>query len=168
MPIRFVAALLVLSFGESGSLTGAGSAAVPKKAPTEVLAANARTVLAALVKAAVENRRLPRRNTADARGPFRRIGDDLTVYYVRAGAAATRRLPAEQAVPSFLLALGIALDDSPLLRQSLLTRTLWRKVETDGERQRPGLAILAGEVGRHVLGKPNRPRRLVDETGGVA
>src|SRR5262249_42530797 len=41
-----------------------------------------------------------------------RRGDDLTDFYVRAAAAEARRLPRAQAVPAFLAALGIALDDS--------------------------------------------------------
>lgn len=97
----------------------------------EKLAANARIVLTAIVKAAGDNHRLPRRDATGARAPFRRVGDELTVYYVGAGAAAARRLPEKEAAPAFLLALGIALDDSSLLRSNLLTGGLWRKVEPD-------------------------------------
>lgn len=113
---------------------------------------NAQTVLAALVKAASENHRLPQRNTPGARVPFRRVGDELTVYYVRAAAAAARRLPEKEAAPAFLLALGIALDDSSLLRSNLLTRNLWRKIETDDARKER-LAVLGEPTlhGRHDL-----------------
>ncbi len=118
----------------------------------EKLAENARTVLAAIVKAADENHRLPQRDAPAARGPFRRTGDELTVYYVRAGAVAARRLPEKEAAGAFLLALGIALDDSSLLRSNLVTGALWRKVEPDDARKRR-LAVLGEPTlqGRHDL-----------------
>jgi hypothetical protein len=116
------------------------------------LAENARTVLAAIVKAAAENHRLPQRDAPGARAPFRRSGDELTVYYVRTAAAAARRLPEKEAAPAFLLALGIALDDAPLLRTNLMTRGLWRKVESDDARKQR-LAVLGEPAlhGRHDL-----------------
>jgi hypothetical protein len=98
---------------------------------SDKLAENARTVLSAIVKSARDNHRLPRRDTPGAQAPFRRGGDDLTVYYVRAAAVAARRLPEKEKVPAFLLALGISLDDSTLLRSNLLTGRLWRKIESD-------------------------------------
>jgi hypothetical protein len=115
-------------------------------------AKNARTVLAAIVKAAGDNHRLPRRDAPGARRPFRRSGDELTVFYVRAAAAAARRLPEQEAAPAFLLALGIALDDSSLLRTNLMTRGLWHKVEPDDAR-RQRLAVLGEPAlhGRHDL-----------------
>lgn len=116
------------------------------------LAENARMVLAAIVKAAGENHRLPERGAAGTRPPVRRSGDELTVYYVQAGSAAARQLPEKEAAPAFLLALGIALDDSPMLRSNLMTRALWRKVETDEARKRR-LAVLGSPTlqGRHDL-----------------
>lgn len=119
---------------------------------SEKLAENARTVLAAIVEAAGANRRLPQRDAPGARPPFRRSGDELTVHYVRAAAAAARRLPDKEAAPAFLLALGIALDDSTLLRSNLLTRRLWRKVEPDDARKKR-LAVLGEPTlhGRHDL-----------------
>ena len=130
----------------------AGEAESPRKPDTEKLATNARTVLAAIVKAAGENHRLPKRNALGARAPFRRGGEDLTVYYVRAAASAARRLPEKEASSAFLLALGIALDDSSLLRSNLLTRGLWRKVEPDDARKQR-LAVLGSPTlhGRHDL-----------------
>jgi len=118
----------------------------------EKRAENARTVLAAIVQAADENHRLPKRDAPGARAPFRRSGDELTVYYVHAAAAAARRLPEKEAAAAFLLALGIALDDSPLLRTNLLTRGLWRKIESDEARKRR-LAVLGEPAlhGRHDL-----------------
>ncbi|MHB1424727.1 MAG: hypothetical protein ACYC3I_16275 [Gemmataceae bacterium] len=116
------------------------------------LAENARTVLSALVKAAAENHGLPQRDAPGARAPFRRGGDELTVYYVRAAAAAARRLPEKEATPAFLLALGIALDDSTLLRSNLLTRGLWHRVEPDDARKKR-LEVLGSPTlhGRHDL-----------------
>jgi hypothetical protein len=118
----------------------------------EKLAENARTVLAAIVKAAEENRRLPQRDMPGACPPFRRKGDELTVYYVRAAAAVAGRLPEKDAAPAFLLALGIALDDSSLLRTNVMTRGLWRKVEADDARKQR-LAVLGEPTlhGRHDL-----------------
>src|SRR5579875_1115984 len=52
----------------------------------EKQAENARTVLAAIVKAAGENHRLPPREAAGARAPFQRNGDELTVHYIRTAA----------------------------------------------------------------------------------
>ena len=139
MPTRFTLAMFAL-----GLYGTAYSAEAPKKASSEALADNARTVLAAIVKAATENQRLPERG--------RRTGDDLTVYYVLAGATAARRLPKEQAAPAFLLALGIALDDSSLLRTNLVTRTLWRRVESD-DAHKQRLRVLGSPTlhGRHDL-----------------
>jgi hypothetical protein len=119
---------------------------------SEKLAENARTVLAAIVKAARDNHRLPQTGSPGASAPFRRVGDELTVYYVRAAAAAARRLPEKEAAPAFLLAVGIALDDSSLLRSNLLTGRLWRKIEPeDALKQR--LEVLGEPTlhGRHDL-----------------
>lgn len=106
----------------------------PKTTPGGVRIVNARLVLAAIVQAAEDNQRLPKPGALA--GPFRRSGDELTVYYVRAAAAAARRLPAEQQGSAFLLALGIALDDADLLRDNLLTRSLWRRIEPEAARRR--------------------------------
>jgi hypothetical protein len=109
-------------------------------------------VLDGIVASAGENHRLPLRDTPGARPPFRRNGDELTVYYVRAGAAAARRLPEKEAATAFLLALGIALDDSSMLRTNVLTRGLWRKIEPDDARKKR-LAVLGEPTlhGRHDL-----------------
>ncbi len=119
-------------------------AEAPKKASSDSLAGDARTVLAAIVKTATENQRRPEQG--------RRTGDDLTVSYIRAAAASARQLPKEQAAPAFLLALGIALDDSSLLRSNLMTRTLWRRVESD-EARKQRLHVLGSPTlhGRHDL-----------------
>jgi len=104
-------------------------------------AEGARKVVAAMVKAAQENARLPLKTDKGARAPFRRTGDELTAHYVRVAAAAARKLPAEQQAPAFLVALGIAIDDSRILRSNPLTSALCRKVESDEERKQR-LAVL--------------------------
>src|SRR5579875_2937807 len=69
----------------------------PNKEAKEKRIENARKVLAAIVQAADANYRLPPpsspprgRDKKDLRTPFRRSGDELTVYYIRAAAAAAR------------------------------------------------------------------------------
>src|SRR5579864_5945426 len=91
-------------------------------------AEGARPVVAAVMRAARANARLPLKTDKGARAPYRRAGDELTAHYVRVAAAAARRLPAERQVPAFLVALGIALDDSRILRANPLTAALCRKV----------------------------------------
>jgi hypothetical protein len=110
-------------------------------------AEGARAVVAAVVRAAQANARLPLRTDKEARAPYRRSGDELTTYYVRAAATAARRLPAKQQTPAFLVALGIALDDSRILRANPLTAALCRKVESDEERKRR-LAVLGSPTMR--------------------
>ncbi|HEY7314240.1 MAG TPA: hypothetical protein VH643_33115 [Gemmataceae bacterium] len=149
---RFILTMFAVNLGAIVSLVRAGEGDAPQKSGSERLADNARTVLAAIVKAAGENHRLPQKDAPGARAPFRRGGDDLTEYYVRAAAAAARRLPEKEAAPAFLLALGIALDDSTLLRDNFLTRSLWRRVETN-EARKQRLAVLGSPAlhGRHDL-----------------
>jgi hypothetical protein len=148
---RFVFVVFMLGLG---GITAAAQAKedVPQKSESEQLADNARKVLTAIVKAAEENHRLPPKDEPGAHAPFLRDRDDLTEYYVRAGADAARRLPEKEAAPAFVLALGIALDDSTLLRDNLLTRSLWRRVEPNDARKRR-LAVLGSPTlyGRHDL-----------------
>jgi hypothetical protein len=88
--------------------------------------------------------------TQAARNRDRRLdGDQFTVLYVRAAATAAQRLPADRAGPAFLVGLGIALDDSTILRSNPLTRRLCLDIESTAERT----ARLA------VLGKPTMRRR---------
>jgi hypothetical protein len=127
------------------------AAKAAKKLNEEALVSGARTVLAAIVQTAERNQRLALREEG-GRGPFRRTGDELTEAYVRSAATVARQLPAEQRGPAFLVALGIALDDSSLIRDSLLTRSLWRKIEPDPDRARR-LRVLGSPTiqGRHDL-----------------
>jgi hypothetical protein len=85
----------------------------------------ARAVVAAIVKAAEEN-------AAKEKGKL--DGDALADYYVRraAAAAADGGLSAK----AFLLGLGVALDDSDLLRKNVVLRGTLAKVESDREREK--------------------------------
>lgn len=123
------------------SLLLAGVLAAPE-APAEQssLADQARGVVAAVVRAAEQNQRLPER-PADPKAARRLTGDELAEHYFRAAAAAARRLPREQAAAAFLMGLGIALDRTTELRSNPLTAGLCRKVESEAERQRR-LAVL--------------------------
>jgi hypothetical protein len=148
--LRGLLAILLIGLPAASWCAAAGEGA--KKLPSDKLADNARMVLHAVVKAATDNQRLPRRKDASPGADFRKVGDDLTVYYIRAAAAVARRLPEDQAATAFLLAVGIALDDSTMLRDNLLTRGLWRRVEPD-EARKQRLRVLGEPTlyGRHDL-----------------
>src|SRR4051794_32779037 len=102
-----------------------------EKPDRKAVIAAARQVVAAIVEAGRVNqrRRVPRK------------GDKLTDHYVRAAAAAARKLSKDRAAPALLLGLGVALDRSDLMRNNLVTRGTWRQVETDAERKKR-LAVL--------------------------
>jgi hypothetical protein len=67
-------------------------------------------------------------------------------------AAAAGRLPREQAGSAFLLALGIGLDTSDLMRRNPVTGFLWARIEP-AEARRTRLAVLGQPTmhGRHDL-----------------
>src|SRR5436309_3720944 len=115
MYARTVMLLVALSCG------GAVSGQPPGKRPA-LPVEEARTVLAAVVQAA-QAKPQPK-------------GDELTALYYREAARAANRLPAKSRADAFLLALGVALDESDLLRNNPLTRELWQQVEPDEARQR--------------------------------
>jgi hypothetical protein len=131
--------------------TSASAAPFPVVRPG-VPVEGARTVVAAVVATAKDNAALPARGAPGARAPFRRSGDELTEYYVRAAAAAARKLPEKERAPAFLLGIGVALDTAALLRKNPVTGGLWEKVESDKERARR-LAVLGMPTvhGRHDL-----------------
>jgi hypothetical protein len=106
-------------------------------APTFPDTAATRRVVAAVVEAAKANARLTR--------PVK--GDALTDLYVRAAATEAAKLPAAQAAPAFLAALGVALDDSTLVRNNLLLGPFCRLVESDDERK-ARLAVLGSPTVR--------------------
>jgi hypothetical protein len=114
---------------------GAGAEGPKALEPPDVDAT--RRVVAAVVEAAKANGR--------AAKPLK--GDALTELYVRAAAAEAAKLPAAQAAPAFLTALGVALDDSTLVRDNLLLGPLCRRVESDAERK-ARLAVLGSPTVR--------------------
>jgi hypothetical protein len=109
-----------------------GAAAAPRGNELEK---NARVIIAAIVKAAEKNQRLPDRSTPGTAPPFRRSGDSLTEYYFREAAIAARDLPQGEAAPAFLVGLAIALDDADLFRKNPVTGALWRRIEPDEQRE---------------------------------
>jgi hypothetical protein len=117
-------------------------AAPDARGKKDQLVANTKTVVAAVVEAAKRNRKAERP----------RKGDELTAYYFRAAAAAARKLPADEAAPAYLFGLGVALDTADMLRTNVLTRRLWRSVESERERA-ARLAVLGTPTvhGRHDL-----------------
>src|SRR5262245_2488393 len=119
----------------------------------------AREVVGAIIREA-------RRNAAAARPA---TGDDLTILYVRSAAAAAGRLPREQAAGALLLALGVALDDSDVLRGNRLMGGLCRQIETDDER-RKRLAVLGSPTvrGRRDLCQHFVVSALLTEASGAA
>lgn len=62
-------------------------------------------------------------------------GDALTAELIRAAADVACTLSDDQKVPAFLLGLGIALDDSTVLRNNIKMRALCQAAESDEERQ---------------------------------
>jgi hypothetical protein len=111
-----------------------------------------KSVVAAVVEAGKKNQELPLANAPGAKPPFRREKDELTAYYFREAAQAAQKLPAEEAGPAYLLGLGIALDDSDLMRKNLVTSNFWAKVESDDARK-ARLKVLGEPTiqGRHDL-----------------
>jgi hypothetical protein len=75
-----------------------------------------------------------RSSQANLASPTRREGDALTEYYVRNAAGIARFLPEDIAVSSLLLGLGIALDDSNLLRDHPKYGGFVQSVEPQNER----------------------------------
>jgi hypothetical protein len=73
--------------------------------------------------------------------PKRPKGDALTAEYVRAAAGAADNQHEDHRAAAFLIGLGIALDDSTVLRANPLTRRMCERVEDDDERK-ARLAVL--------------------------
>ncbi len=119
-------------------LLGLGSSIALPRA-TEAADEPARAVVAAVRSEAERNAKLPPAK--------RRAGDALTELYIRAAATAARKLPADQASAGFLVGLGIALDDSEILRQNPLTAALCKRIESDAERKNR-LAVLGSPTMR--------------------
>jgi hypothetical protein len=103
---------------------------------------DARAVVAAVVRAAAENRRKAKPTE----------GDELTALYVRAAAGAARKLPGKRSGAAFALAIGIALDTATLMRVNPVVGGTWKRVESDSERK-ARLKVLGTPTvhGRHDL-----------------
>jgi hypothetical protein len=102
------------------------------------LAAGTKRVLQEIVRAALANKALPAAETGGtntAGKQQRREGDGLTQYYVRQAARAAESLPPEVGPTALLLALGIGLDDSDVLRKLSSTGGMVVSVETPQERE---------------------------------
>jgi hypothetical protein len=94
-----------------------------------------------VVRAVVE------RAKANAAGPNRLTGDDLTAAYVRAAIDAALKLDEADRTSGFLVGLAVALDDTGLLRDDALTANAVKGVETDAER-RDRLVVLGNPTVR--------------------
>jgi hypothetical protein len=100
----------------------------------QAVVAGARSVVRAVTEAARKNRQLPEKDSPAVAGPLRLDGDRLTAHYFRQAAGAARQLPREVAAAAFLLGLGVALDDSALLRDTPIVGDLERSLESEPER----------------------------------
>ncbi len=121
------------------SLCAAGGAG---KADRDTPVQDARQVVAAVVEAAKANRA--------RRVPL--AGDELMEHYVRAAAAAARKLPETRRGAAFALGLGVAVDPSSLMRKNPVVGATWRRVESDDERKTRLKVIGEAAVhGRHDL-----------------
>ncbi len=92
-----------------------------------------RKVIAAIVVRATENSKLPATGTGGAK--VRLKGDELTVAYVQTAATAALTADPEHRVSAFLLGIGLALDDSAILRDNPLTTSFCKTVESDDDRR---------------------------------
>ena len=70
-----------------------------------------------------------------ANSPNKFVGDALTSEYIRVAAETAMNIDNENRVTAFLVGLGIALDNSSLLRDNPLTGKLSLAAETDAERR---------------------------------
>ena len=105
-------------------------------------------VVAQVVRSAQANLGLPAAGDASAQGETRREGDALTEHLVRQAAGIARFLPESIAANSFLLGLGIALDDSKMLRDHPKFGGFVRLVEPDQRARAPlGVARAADDAG---------------------
>ncbi|MGD9637117.1 MAG: matrixin family metalloprotease, partial [Pirellulales bacterium] len=103
-------------------------------AAVQPLLLGTKQVVAAVSSAAQANLSLPEAGQVPKGVATRRTGDELTEYYVRQAAGIARFLPEDVATLSFLLGLGIALDDSTVLRNHPKFGNFVRSVESDSER----------------------------------
>lgn len=112
------------------------------------LIAAVQTVRKAMVAAAETNQKLPPvRPILLASGQYRRDKDELTELLFRRGAAAAKELPAEVAAKAYLLALGLTVDDSTVLRSLPGFSSFSSEVEPEDQR-RARLAVLGAPTMR--------------------
>jgi hypothetical protein len=112
------------------------------------LQTGASSVVQAVTDAAADNRLLPEKSSVS--GATRSSGDELTELYVRRAATAARKLPQDVTAGAFLLGIGVALDDSTLVRSSPVIGEYWRHIEPDFART-TRVALLGSPTmrGRH-------------------
>ena len=96
---------------------------------------NARIVIAAIVKAAEKNQKLPDRATPGTAPPFRRSGDALTEYYVREAAAVARDLPQGKPGPRVPPGTGDLSRYGGHIPNESGHGPLWRRIEPDEQRE---------------------------------
>ena len=105
----------------------------PKPEPSKTSSAEVeatRTVLSAITKHAEALAARPA--SGDNARPK---GDDLTAEYIQAAAKAANQLKEPVRVRAFLYAIGLGLDDSTILRDKPVFGSLYKEIETDGERK---------------------------------
>ena len=113
-------------------------------ASTMPVAVAAKQVLQGIVRASIANSTLPAAADSGIKGPSRQVGDALTSYYVREAARTADGLTDDVAAKAFLIAIGVALNDSNLLSNIPNVGAIVGAVEAPSER----VVRLA------VLGKP--------------
>jgi hypothetical protein len=107
---------------------------VPGNSPERLrsVLAGAAAVVRAVTDAASDNRLLPEKSSVG--GAVRLDGDRLSELYVRRAAAAARKFPQDVAAAAFLMGIGVALDDSTLVRDFPIIGAYWRQIEPDSAR----------------------------------
>jgi hypothetical protein len=106
---------------------------VPRETQSRQVAL-ARVILGKIVAEAQINSRRLSKASATKGQPAQLTGDELTAQYIRQAARAADGVGIDDAPRAFLIAIGIGLDDSNMLRTNPLVRELCRAVETDEER----------------------------------
>lgn len=114
----------------------------PKPSTTKRVAAPKEDAIRAVVQG------VTRKATELAKLADRPKGDQLTAEYVKVAAAVAATQAEDMRATAFLVGLGIALDDSTVLRKNPVTGKLCEAVESDPER-RERIAVLGLPTMRH-------------------
>jgi hypothetical protein len=111
------------------------TAAPPEEPPgITPMARHVRHVVAAVTSVAEMNVQRQDKYVAERFGGlFRLRGEALTEAYIRRAAEAARELPADVQTRAFAIGVAVAMDQSDLLRDNLMTRSVWRSSETGRE-----------------------------------